>query len=303
MKFLDYVFAARPMLHLPIWSIYLVALHYHHQLSGGGFGPGNLAVIGGLSLLAAGAYYLNQIFDIGSDAANQKLGFLQSGLVSIKKLLKLLLILSVLAIAFAVLYSKVIFFIFIQLFGLGVMYSAPPLRLKDRAVSGLLANAYSFGFLISISVMPNINQHNAGLLGWDNPFYFFLAVMGLHILTTLTDVEGDRAVGKKTIAVVLPRSIVVLLALFAFSAAGLVAFNTGIQLLVVIAAIAAIVTLVSLFRTDTKIIKLASKLPITLLTLLAGYFYPFYLLFVVATVLATRAYYKRRFNLKYPTMA
>jgi len=33
MKQLDYIFAARPMLLLPVWSIFLVALHYHHELA------------------------------------------------------------------------------------------------------------------------------------------------------------------------------------------------------------------------------------------------------------------------------
>ena len=300
MRIFDYLFAARPMLLLPIWSIYLVALNYHHELSGGKFGWGNLGVMAGLSFLAAGAYYINQIFDIKSDAANQKLGFVQSGNVSVKSLMKLFLILSVIAIAFAVFYSKVIFFIYIQLFGLAVMYSAPPLRLKDRAISGLLANAYSFGFLISISVMPNITQHNAGLLGWDNPFYFFLAVMGVHILTTLVDVDGDRAVGKKTISVVLPRPIVVLLALFSFIGAALVAFNSGYRLLVIIAVIAALSTSIVLLVGDIRLVKFSAKLPIIFLTFLAGYYYPFYLLFVVAIILATRAYYKKRFNIQYP---
>lgn len=303
MKFIDYIFAARPMLHIPIWSVYLVALQYHHQLSGGSFGLGNLAAMTGLSLLAAGAYYINQIFDIDTDSANQKLGFIQNGLVSIKTLMSSFIILSIIPVAISVFYSKVLFFIFIQLFGLSVLYSAPPFKLKDRAVSGLLANAYCFGFLISISIMPNITQHNAGLLGWDNPFYFFLAVMGVHILTTMADTDGDSAAGKKTIAVILPRQLSTILSILAFVGAALVAFKSNHELLIIVATAAALITLILLFTSNKKYVLFAAKLPILLLTLLAGFFYPLYLLFIVAMTLGTRAYYKRRFNFTYPKLA
>ena len=151
--------------------------------------------------------------------------------------------------------------------------------------------------------MPNITQHNIGLLGWDNPYYFFLSVLGIHILTTLPDVLGDKKEGKKTIGAVLPRKIAILLALFAFAGATLVAFKSGFTFLIIISAVAASVTLIALIYSVDKIVLLAAKLPILLLTLLAGYFYPVYLLFVVVLILATRAYYKKRFNITYPKLA
>jgi 4-hydroxybenzoate polyprenyltransferase len=303
MKFLDYLFAARPMLHLPVWSVYLVALHYHFQLSKGAFGIANLAAMAGLTLLAAGAYYVNQVFDLETDSLNQKVGFIQNKIVSIRTLMISFLVVSFIPLAVSALYSKVLFFIYLQLFGFSVLYSIPPFMLKDRAISGLLTNAYCFGFLISISVMPNITQHNAGLLGWDNPLYFFLSVMGVHILTTLADSDGDRAVGKKTISLVLPRHINVALTIFAFVGASLVAYISEHELLLVVSVIAALTSASLLSSNDRRLLLFASKFPIILLTLLAGFFYPAYLLFVVAMILATRAYYKRRFEIIYPKLA
>ncbi len=302
MKFLDYVFAARPMLLVPVWSIYLVALQYHQELTGRQFSLGNIAVLAGLSFLAAGAYYINQIYDKDTDQANQKLLFLRDRLVNEKTLMKLFMVLSIIPVAIAALYTKALFFIFLQLCGLGFIYSAPPMRLKDRAVAGLLANAYAFGFLISVSIMPEMTQHNIGLLGWDNPFYFFLAVMGVHILTTLPDAPGDRSSGKKTIGVIFPRKIALLLSLFAFAGASQVALNSGFTILTVIAGIAAVLVICNFLNSNDRLIFLAAKLPILLLTLLAGYFYPLYLLFVVALILATRTYYRRRFNITYPKL-
>jgi len=303
MKVLDYIFAARPMLLLPVWSIYLVALHYHDELTEKTFTSDNLAVMAGLTFLIAAAYYINQICDRSTDLANQKVLFLQNQLVNANTLLKLFIILSILPIGIAVLYSKVIFFIYLQLFGLGYLYSAPPFRLKDRAISGLLVNSYAFGFLISVSIMPNITAHNAGLLGWDNPFYFFLSVMGVHILTTLPDTHGDRATGKKTIGVIFPKRIAVLLAFFAFVGAALVSYKSGYKLLSLIAVVSSLVTFACVFISSSRLVLAAAKLPILLLTLLSVYFYPYYLLFVVALILATRSYYKRRFNITYPKLA
>jgi 4-hydroxybenzoate polyprenyltransferase len=176
MKLLDFVFAARPMLHLPIWSIYLVALFYHRKLSGGNFQWSDVGMLACLSLLASGAYYLNQVYDYDSDKINRKLGFLQVGLLNKKELMAAYLVVSVAAIGSAFFYSFLILVIVLQLFVFGYVYSTPPLRLKDRPFPGLLANAYTFGFLVPFTVMPQLNLHNAGRLGWDKPIYFFLAV-------------------------------------------------------------------------------------------------------------------------------
>ena len=300
MKLLDYIFAARPMLLLPVWSIFLVALHYHHELAEKTFSWSDLLILSCLTILTAGAYYINQVFDIESDKLNSKLGFLQKRLVSAGMLMAMYIIFSVLALSAAVFISTTLFIIFLQLLLLSFVYSAPPFRLKDRAVSGLFANAYSFGFLIPISVMPLITQHSAGLMGWDNPFYFFLSVIGVHILTTIPDIKGDKAAGKKTIGLILPLRVALLSAFMSFGGAALVAHYSNFLPLMIIAVISATLALTALVSTNFQIILAAAKIPILLLTLLAGYFYPIYFLFVVALLFLTRAYYKKRFNVVYP---
>ncbi len=47
MNWLDLIFAARPMFHLPGWSIFLVSLHYHHQISGDSFSVEDIFVLVG----------------------------------------------------------------------------------------------------------------------------------------------------------------------------------------------------------------------------------------------------------------
>jgi 4-hydroxybenzoate polyprenyltransferase len=303
MKVLDFFFAARPLLHLPIWSVYLVSLHYHHQLSGEGFDWLDLVVTAGISLLFVGASYLNQVYDFETDRINGKLGFLQRKFLTSTQLLTGFAIASLVAMAVAPLISWLVLFIYAQLLLLSLIYSMPPFRLKDRPVGGLFANAWAFGFLVAVAVMPDMTIHNAGLLGWNTPFYFFFAVGGTHALTTIPDRAGDRAVGKKTLAVVLGVTGAMIIALVLFLLAAVTAFGSRQLFLFFIAAGAAGLVIGALLLKTESSVRLAAKLPLFVLTLAAGYWYPGYLAFVVALLIVTRAYYRRRFQVSYPELA
>jgi len=122
-KLLDLFFAARPMLHLPVWSIYLVALSYHHNLSGGSFELSDMAVLFGLSLLSAGSFYINQIFDYESDLINNKVSFLQKGMLSEKFLVVAYAIVSIVAIGIGLMMSFHIARIFLFLLMLSHIFS------------------------------------------------------------------------------------------------------------------------------------------------------------------------------------
>jgi 4-hydroxybenzoate polyprenyltransferase len=260
-------------------------------------------MLAGLSFSAAGAYYINQIYDFETDRINRKVGFLQSGIVGYGDLMKMYILLSVLSFVIGAMVSPVTFAIFLILFVLGYFYSAPPLRLKDRAVGGLLANAVGFGFLISFSSMPEINFHNAGLLGWDNPFYFTLTVGSVYLLTTLPDKKGDALAGKRTMGVVLPQLLVLVIALIFMLVSAYVAFYSHHVVLVYLSLISSAAIVAAMLIRNTGMILLASKLPILLLSLLAGYFFWGYLLFIVAIIFSARVYYKKRFGIIYPKLA
>ena len=303
MRALDYLFAGRPLLHLPVWSIYLVSLHYHFELAHSSFGWGNLIIMILLSMAAAGAYFVNQIYDEQSDALNDKLGFLQRGLVSRTGLWIGFIACSLISLVGAGLISLQMLVVFAQLVALGFIYSAPPFRLKDRPVWGLLANAYGFGWLIVLTVVPDFGMHNLGLIGWDNPFYFMAAVGSIYVLTTIPDMAGDRLTGKQTIAVIWGVRSSLLLALMLDIAATYIAWRSSYGWLFYLAAIAAFAVLPNVLVPHDRSILLAAKLPILLLTLLAGYFFPVYLVFIVALIFVTRIYYSKRFQIIYPRLA
>jgi 1,4-dihydroxy-2-naphthoate octaprenyltransferase len=303
MKSLDLLFAARPLLQLPIWSVYLVALQFHYRLSGDGFTGLDLLLMGCLSFVFASAAYLNQICDEDSDRINGKLGFLQRGYLTRRQLLVGGVIGSVAPLAVSALISAVTFIIVAQLVLVAFMYSAAPSRLKDRPIWGLIANAWPHGFLVALAIMPDLTLHNMGLLGWDNPVYFFLAVAGTYALTTVADRAGDLAVGKRTLAVVIGRTGAIWVAAVLFGVSAAVAFRSAHAELLYLSMLAMVLALASLLVPGDKPVLFAAKAPILLLTLLAGFWYPAYLMFVVALLVATRIYYARRFGMIYPRMA
>ncbi|UCC44513.1 MAG: UbiA family prenyltransferase [Candidatus Zixiibacteriota bacterium] len=300
---LDFFFAARPMLLMPVWTVYLVSLHYHHEVTGGMFDLYDLLLMICLSLLCAGAFYINQVFDEESDRINGKVGFLQRGLISDRTMMTAFIIASVVVLAVSPILGPLPIMIFLQIVILSVIYSAPPVRLKDRPIGGLFANAYAHGFLVSLAVMSEITVHSADLLGWDNPVYFALTVGATYLLTTIPDMEGDRATGKRTFSVWLGRSTCLISSFCLMLLAAFVAFRSGFAPLFYLCVMATCLITASMLVRSDKAVLLAAKLPFLILTLLAGYWYPVYFLFVVALLIGTRLYYLRRFGIVYPRLA
>ncbi|HDL01301.1 MAG TPA: hypothetical protein ENH23_03610, partial [candidate division Zixibacteria bacterium] len=193
-------------------------------------------------------------------------------------------------------------FLILVLIVLGAIYSVPPFRLKDRPISGLLANVVGYGFIVPFTVMSDMTINNNGLLGWDNPFYFALTIGAVYLLTTIPDKEGDKNTGKKTFAVILSTPLVKLLALILLIDSVVVANSSHFTLLVILSTISILTVIITLFSDSEKILFLSIKLPILLLTILAGYFFYIYAIFIVALLIGTRLYYRKRFKMEYPKL-
>ena len=302
MKIFDYIFAARPLLHLPVWSVYLVTLHYHLELSQDSFALTDILMLLALTLATSASYYINQIYDYDSDKINNKLGFLQKEYMSFNEMKTLYYLCAIFSISIGFYLSLFAGFLLLTLNILGTIYSAPPVRLKDRPISGLLTNAIGYGFIIPLTVMPDMTIHNDGLLGWDNPFYFTLTIGAIYLLTTIPDKEGDEKTGKRTLSVILSTPLIKILALILLIDSVVIANDSNYILLVILSIISALILLITLFAESEKLLFLSIKLPILLLTLLAGYFFYLYAVFIVALLITTRLYYKKRFNMEYPKL-
>ncbi len=296
MKVIDFIFAARPMLLLPVWSLYLIANNYY--LSDNSFDVYDLIILVCLSFLIGGAYYINQIYDYQSDLINKKLGFLQSGKISKNEMLIVYIIISVIALVTGFKINLSLGLLFSTIFILGFIYSAPPFRLKDRPISGLLSNSIAFGVLVPLSV-PVIAA-KADYLLMIMPTYLFIVVSSGYLLTIIPDREGDSKTGKKTLAVILSDRSIIIVAIILLLFSLLLAWEMNHLFLILVSSISLLLYFIVLISPKSNLVLLACKLPILLMSLLAGYYYPGYLVFLLALLILTRLYYKKRFGIVYP---
>jgi len=271
-KIIDFIFAARPMLLLPVWSLYLIADNFY--FGSDSFDRYDFIVLAGLTFLVAGAYYINQIYDYQSDLINKKLGFLQTGKISRNEMTIMYIVLSAISIATGFILNWFLGTIFSLIFILGYIYSAPPLRLKDRPLSGLLANSIAYGVLVPLS-LPGFAE-------------------------VIPDREGDQRSGKQTLAVILSDRSLIMVAIVFLVFSLLLAREMNHLFLIVISSVSLLLYAITLFSPKKDSVLLACKFPILLMSLLAGYYYPGYLVFLLALLIFTRLYYKKRFGILYP---
>lgn len=297
------------MLHLPIWSIYLLAYHYQNSDSYASFElfqlptSFSLVVLLGITLLGAAAYYINQIADYETDLVNDKLGFLQKNMLSRREMASAFVLCASGAVFIGlVLSSPVIQAVYLFLLLLSIVYSVSPCRLKDRPISGWVANSFSYGFLIPASMYHEPAAWMTGRIDWLLLTYFISAVAAIHVMTTIPDREGDSATGKRTIGVILSPRVAVVVALTLVMWSGGVALWSAYYLLAAISLVCIVPLIVAYFTLSGKLILLSAKLPILLLTILAGYYFPMYLLFIVVLLIVCRIYYRKRFNMRYPRL-
>ncbi len=301
MKILDYIFFGRPMLLLPVWTVYFHAsaqLFNTNRLSVT-FSIADAVYLVSLSLVFMGTYIINQIFDIESDRINNKLFFLPRKIISLHSAWVYYVILSSIGIGLAALFN-IYAGIAASLVGiLGLLYSVPGVCLKDRPVLGLLANAVAYGLLV-----PGI--HGILTVIGESVFvvlpYFFAIATG-YILTTIPDREGDRHAEKKTVAVILGYRPSLLLAGLTSLLTVLTAIFAENYDMIAISGITIMLIVWLYYRPHERLLLFACKFPILLLTLAGCLYFPPYLIFLLLTTFITRVYYKNRFGITYPNMS
>lgn len=181
---------------------------------------------------------------------------------------------------------------------MNVFYSVPLFSFKNKPVLGLLINASGFGVL-NFLVGWSLNSE----LIWKGVLYslpYFLAVSSIYLNTTLLDVEGDRQVNKITWGIKWGQAKTLLVSLTLILATLLSAVLLKDLSMITTSAVALILSFKMIASKKIGDIVLANKISILVLSLWAGYFYPWYLAFLIFGFLATKAYCKYRFQMNYP---
>ncbi len=292
----DFLFFARPMLLLPAATMGLLLA------TGEPSGAGLYLSVGAFSLLMGAAYVINQIYDRESDARNNKLGFFgKPSQISVAAAWLWYVTLCVVGVALmtprrwaGVIPAAVCVFA-------GWMYSAPPIRGKDRPILGAAINAFTFAPLCWLMV------HSGGSLpdlrDCVQIAAAFGAIAATHLLTTIPDIPGDAATGKRTWAVVWGAKSTLRAAITFLTISLIAAVAVRYYAFVITGVIAWPLFWRTLQRQDEKSIFLATKAPIATLTIIAAIYYPYYGLCCLFTVLLTRLYYENRWGVVYPKLS
>jgi 4-hydroxybenzoate polyprenyltransferase len=293
---LDFLFFARPVLLLPVWTIALL----------GTVVPGRLPIDGWrwvalfvhLSCLFGAVYTLNQIRDIESDRLNRKLFFLPEGLISLTAAWRYTIALNLVALGMASWFGLASAILTAAVIVLGVVYSVGRQPWKNRPLLGFLANAVGHGTLVFLIGRVFTGQTMAGSLWPSLPY--FLAVGAVYLATTVPDATGDRLSDKRTAAVCLGGQLTMAIAALLVSASVALAAAVPDRHLLVAAIIVWPVFGLGVWRTRAWAAR-AAQAAVLALSLSAVWTYPAYGVLLIVGFVGTRLFFRWRFGMDYPS--
>jgi len=303
---------------VPAWSFYAIGVHLapvrsRVELFSVIVQPGFWC----LTALLASAYVANQIFDQTSDRLNGKGLFLTHGVFRTRTMIGIAL---ACFLGASWLFQRVDGAQQIPLFAamlLAFTYSLPPLRLCARPWLDLAANAIGYGGLAFAAGAGGVSDYSMQAFLDAYPWMFLVGATFLH--TTILDVDGDTAAGKRTTTVAFGVARSAHLATgFAAITLATTAYRAVARHGSVAAAVVAALAF-ALFAIASVMIARAEKLdPVSraavrtrvsarvvqsisaLVALWAGLRDPMLLALFVPLVFAARAYYRARFHIRYP---
>jgi len=301
----DTIFILRPLILIPVWNFLLIGnfLALQKNLFDG-------KVLFALLIYTAimgGVYILNQITDIQTDRLNKKLFIISEGLISPKFAKIEMFILWILALSLSIKLGFVFFIFMIISLILGVAYSLPPIKLKGRPVLDSLVNGVGYG-MINFAVGWVLHQP-ADFFMFLRFLPYFLSICAVFINTTIADIEGDRKAGETTTGVFFGSeySSIISTIILIGAIGTAIYFKDYIPLIPSVISLPIFIYVVySLFhkkKFSRRILILSFRLPGFIFTIITGYLYPGYFIFLILLFIAMRIYYKYRFGMTYPTLS
>lgn len=298
-KIADYLFLTRPMLMPPVWTIALLGFGRAQQATGAHDWGATLVPIGLFSVLTGGVYVQNQLYDIEGDRANGKLFLLAQGVISVAAARRFAFLLFFVAVVSAWLSSFWLGATISLSAFLGIAYNVPPFRWKDRPYPGYLYNAGIYGVIVFLVGWGAIAPITSEALIATTPYFF--GVGAIYLNTTLPDIPGDRASGKRTLGVAWgfkPTALV---------ACGLlvIGFGIGVVLEDVFfsfpAALALPLFVYMAWKGSVEAVAQATKLGVFALAIPAMVLCPPYILLLTVLFFGSKPYYRNRFGMTYPS--
>ena len=303
LRILDYVFVLRPTLFVAVWTVFLAGRWAQLRfLPADGETSGLRVWLFGaaVSAVMAAVFVVNQLADVETDLANNKLYLIARGEIPRRAARLEAFLLVVVGLLLALWLDVMLFVILALLFFVGgVAYSFRPWLWKNHPILGMLSNGLGALFIFLAGW---------GVAGAWHPVAFqyavpyVLAVVSVYFLTTIPDEPGDRASGKVTFVVRYGKKATCYWALAAVALSALTAVLNR-DLVILFPAVASLpLFAVAAGRGASDDVLRATKMSILLLSLVVCIKYPAYLLLLVVVFGLSKWYYKKRFGLNYPSL-
>jgi 4-hydroxybenzoate polyprenyltransferase len=312
LRSIDILFLARPVILIPVWSFSIFG-YWCGASAGRGF---DITLLWGkeaflkhtgmmlFSFSVGAVYVLNQIADYDVDARNDGFPLLVKSGITRRAAFVYTALLSCISIGLplAIPDYPLSFFSFAALF-LGTVYSFKPFYLSGRIFSDFLANATGYGliafgvgwYLASGPSLMSVSFFKAAL-----PYFFLMC--GGSISSTLPDVPADKALGKRTTAVVLGTRRAHALTILFVIIGGAVALMNKDAVAGITAVGALIIDLLYAFVQTRKFMEATSKVSSSIAMALAGIIYPVFIPWVLFVLIITRLYFRLRHGVSYPSL-
>ena len=315
----DLFFLMRIPLLIPVWTILLLGWicgagevrPLGSLIHGTIFAEGRLWVtVGGFSLIVASIYIVNQIRDIETDRINRKLFILPDGHVSERAAWVLAALCTAAGIIVPhLLLGRRMTVLFLLSLLLGFAYNLPPFSLKNRPIGGVVANLIGHGCLTFLAGYYAANEAFGHAMTLTSGILPSLAAgfanAAVYLTTTIPDAAGDAKTGKITFTVKWGEKATAIAATVAcagsLAASFLIVCNAWVMI------VPALISLVLFARfalvTQSGDAFKTFRFPVAVLSALVALFVPLYAVLLVVLLVVTRMYYKRRFNLVYPSFS
>jgi 1,4-dihydroxy-2-naphthoate octaprenyltransferase len=307
-KILDYFFVLRPTLFFPVWTVYAAGYFAFHRFSAAGqngvataLDVTALSLLGILTLLMGSVFILNQLCDVVTDARNHKLFLIAHRHIPPRAAWVEMILLCAMTLFVGFFYGTEIGALFVAIFLLtGILYSVSPFQWKNRPLLGLSANALG-ALLIFMAGWWSVQ------IEWQPPLRhalpYMLAVAAVYLYTTLLDVDGDAGSQKMTFGVRFGLRATIFAGFFLEFGALISAWRLDDPVIFYPALGAAPFFFWATIRQRLADVSRAIKLPILFLALaICVKVWQFF--FLLAFIFYfSRWYYRRRFGLKYPSLA
>ena len=131
---------------------------------------------------------------------------------------------------------------------------------------------------------------------------YILAVGAIHTNATVLDIEGDRAAGDNTIGVRLGFRRTLWLGSALAGGSLLAAYALGETITIAWGALSALAFAWAAWEGEARHSGIANQLSGRAFVLLQGFRFPYFLVWLVVVYLATKWYYRARFDLDYPSL-